>query len=67
MKLEPGVEGLLRELAPQIVAALTRRYGHFELAEDAVQEALLAVATSWSAADLPDNPAGWLTTVRPAG
>jgi RNA polymerase sigma factor (sigma-70 family) len=63
MDLEPGVEGLLRELAPQTLAALTRRYGHFELAEDAVQEALLAAATSWSTGPLPDNPAGWLTTV----
>ena len=63
MDLEPHVEGLLRELAPQTLAALTRRYGHFDLAEDAVQEALLAAATSWSAGSLPDNPAGWLTTV----
>jgi RNA polymerase sigma factor (sigma-70 family) len=63
MDLEPHVEGLLRELAPQTLAALTRRYGHFDLAEDAVQEALLAAATAWSAGPLPDNPAGWLTTV----
>jgi RNA polymerase sigma factor (sigma-70 family) len=63
MDLESAVEGLLRELAPQTLAALTRRYGHFELAEDAVQEALLAAATSWSTGSMPDNPAGWLTTV----
>ena len=72
MNLEPHLEGLLRELAPQTLAALTRRYGHFDLAEDAVQEALLAAATSWSAdvrtkdgsiGAVPDNPAGWLTTV----
>ncbi len=63
MDIQPHVEGLLRELAPQTLAALTRRYGHFELAEDAVQEALLAAATSWSSGELPDNPAGWLRTV----
>ena len=63
MDLESAVEGLLRELAPQTLAALTRRYGHFELAEDAVQEALLAAASSWSTGSMPDNPAGWLTTV----
>ena len=63
MGTEFHVEGLLRELAPQTLAALTRRYGHFDLAEDAVQEALLAAATTWSTCDLPDNPAGWLTTV----
>ncbi|MFC4115370.1 RNA polymerase sigma factor [Nonomuraea zeae] len=58
-----GVEGLLRELAPQVLAALTRRYGHFDLAEEAVQEALLAAATQWPVQGVPDNPPGWLTTV----
>lgn len=62
MDVPAHLEGLLRQLAPQTLAALTRRYGHFDLAEDAVQEALLAAATAWSTA-LPDNPAGWLTTV----
>lgn len=62
MEVSSDVESLLRELAPQTLAALTRRYGHFDLAEDALQEALLAAATSWQAA-MPENPAGWLTTV----
>ena len=35
-----GVEDLLRELAPQVLGALARRYGDFDAAEDAVQEAL---------------------------
>jgi RNA polymerase sigma factor (sigma-70 family) len=56
-------EDLLRSLAPQVLGALVRRYGHFDLAEDAVQEALLAAATQWSADSLPDNPQGWLITV----
>jgi predicted RNA polymerase sigma factor len=34
-----SLEGLLRDLAPQALAAVVRRYGHFDLAEDAVQEA----------------------------
>jgi RNA polymerase sigma factor (sigma-70 family) len=55
------VENLLRELAPQVLAALVRRYGQFHLAEEATQEALLAAATQW--AELPDNPRGWLLTV----
>src|SRR5918998_5199216 len=63
MDLSPHLEGLLRGLAPQPLAALTRRYGHFDLAEDAVQEALLAAASSWSQRAVPENPAGWLTTV----
>jgi RNA polymerase sigma factor (sigma-70 family) len=56
-------EDLLRSLAPQVLGALVRRYGHFDLAEDAVQEALLTAATQWSADSLPDNPQGWLITV----
>lgn len=59
----PRTEDLLRELAPQVLAALTRKYGHFDLAEEAVQEALLAAATQWPAQGVPDNPPGWLTTV----
>ena len=38
------IEDLLRRLAPQVLGALVRRYGHFDTAEDAVQEALLAAA-----------------------
>jgi RNA polymerase sigma factor (sigma-70 family) len=60
---DPATEDLLRELAPRVLGALMRRYGQFDLAEDAVQEALLAAATQWPAAGVPDNPRGWLITV----
>ena len=50
-------EDLLRQLAPQVLGALVRRYGHFDTAEDAVQEALLAAATQWPAEGLPGNRA----------
>jgi predicted RNA polymerase sigma factor len=56
-------EDLLRQLAPQVLGALVRRYGHFDTAEDAVQEALLAAANQWPAEGLPGNPRGWLITV----
>jgi RNA polymerase sigma factor (sigma-70 family) len=56
-------EDLLRELAPQVLGAVVRRYGHFDLAEDAVQEALLAAATQWPADGVPESPRGWLITV----
>jgi RNA polymerase sigma factor (sigma-70 family) len=59
----PRVEDLLRELTPQVLAALIRRYGHFDACEDAVQEALLLAATRWPADGVPDNPRGWLVTV----
>jgi RNA polymerase sigma factor (sigma-70 family) len=56
-------EDLLRRLAPQVLGALARRYGHFDVCEDAVQEALLAAATQWPAEGRPDNPLGWLIRV----
>lgn len=58
-----GVDDLLRELAPRVLGALVRRYGHFDAAEDAVQEALLAAATRWPEQGIPDNPRAWLIRV----
>ncbi|MGH3383415.1 MAG: RNA polymerase sigma factor [Nocardioidaceae bacterium] len=63
MPSEPAVEDLLRPLAPQVLGALVRRYGHFDTAEDAVQEALLAGAVQWPRDGVPDNPRAWLITV----
>ncbi|WP_037322682.1 RNA polymerase sigma factor [Amycolatopsis thermoflava] len=56
-------DDLLRELAPQVLAILMRRYGGLDTCEDAVQEALLAAATQWDETGVPDNPRGWLLTV----
>ncbi|MGW3364643.1 RNA polymerase sigma factor [Streptosporangium canum] len=61
--MDRSAEDLLRELAPQVLGALVRRYGVFDACEDAVQEALLAAALQWSAEGTPDNPRGWLVTV----
>jgi RNA polymerase sigma factor (sigma-70 family) len=60
---EAGVEDQLRSLAPQVLGAIVRRYGHFDLSEDAVQEALLAATVQWPEQGVPDNPRGWLITV----
>jgi predicted RNA polymerase sigma factor len=60
---DPHVEDLLRDLAPKVLGALVRRYGHFDSCEDAVQEALLAAAVQWPGDGVPDNPRGWLITV----
>jgi RNA polymerase sigma factor (sigma-70 family) len=59
----PATGDLLRDLAPRALGAVVRRYGHFADAEDAVQEALLAAATTWPADGTPDNPLAWLIRV----
>ncbi len=57
------IEDLLRQLAPQVLGTIVRRFGHFDLCEDAVQEALLTAATQWPGAGVPENARGWLVTV----
>jgi RNA polymerase sigma factor (sigma-70 family) len=59
-ELSPGIENLLRTLAPQVLGVLARRTGDFAAAEDAVQEALLAAAGHWPRDGVPDNPRAWL-------
>jgi RNA polymerase sigma factor (sigma-70 family) len=56
-------EHLLRELAPQVLGAVVRRYGDFGAAEDAVQEALTAAAFQWPESGVPENPRAWLIQV----
>jgi RNA polymerase sigma factor (sigma-70 family) len=63
MTTGPGLEDLLRDLAPKVLGALIRRYGDFADAEDAVQEALIAAADAWPAEGTPDHPLGWLIRV----
>jgi RNA polymerase sigma factor (sigma-70 family) len=60
---QPGVEGLLRELAPQALAIVARRHASFAECEDAVQEALIKAVRAWPATGTPDRPLGWLVRV----
>jgi RNA polymerase sigma factor (sigma-70 family) len=57
------IERLLRELTPQVLGSVVRRFRDFSAAEDSVQEASLAAAMQWPAEGLPDNPRAWLTQV----
>jgi RNA polymerase sigma factor (sigma-70 family) len=61
--LDAGSEHLLRELAPQVLGAVIRRFRDFADAEDAVQEALVAAAMQWPREGVPDNPRAWLIQV----
>jgi RNA polymerase sigma factor (sigma-70 family) len=56
-------ERLLRELAPQALGVVARRFRDFASAEDAVQEAMLAAFTQWPREGVPENPRGWLIQV----
>ena len=61
--LDRRAEDLLRELAPQVLGVLVRRFHQFDACEDAVQEALVAAAAQWPVEGIPANPRGWLVTV----
>jgi RNA polymerase sigma-70 factor (ECF subfamily) len=59
------IDHLFRHRAGQMVATLTRVFGpeHLPLAEEVVQEALIAAMQQWSFGSIPENPAGWLFRV----
>ncbi|HLV85330.1 MAG TPA: RNA polymerase sigma factor [Candidatus Sulfotelmatobacter sp.] len=56
-------ERLLRELAPQVLGSVARRFHDFAAAEDAVQEAMIAAFRQWPQEGIPENPRGWLIQV----
>ncbi len=62
-RTDADLERVWRDEAPHVLAALVRRYGDFDTAEDAVQEALLAAATQWPEEGLPRDPRAWLVRV----
>ena len=61
--LDAASERLLRELVPQVLGAVIRRFHDFAAAEDAVQEALVAAFTQWPQEGVPENPRAWLIRV----
>jgi RNA polymerase sigma factor (sigma-70 family) len=61
--LDADAQHSLRDLAPQVLGVVMRKYRDFSAAEDAVQEALLAAATQWPHDGLPENPRAWLIRV----
>jgi len=61
--MDVPIERLLRELTPQVLGIVVRRFRDFAAAEDAVQEASIAAAMQWPRDGVPDNPRAWLTQV----
>ena len=46
----------------RVVAALTRRFGDLDIAEEAAAEAFATAIERWPTDGIPPNPGGWLTT-----
>ena len=57
-----SIEAIYREEYGRVVAALARRFGDLDIAEDAASEALLVALERWPTDGIPPNPGGWLTT-----
>ncbi|MDF0530880.1 sigma factor-like helix-turn-helix DNA-binding protein [Tsukamurella sp. 8F] len=62
-----AVEAVFREEYHRIVAALARRFGSLDVAEEAAAEALVKALAVWPETGTPPNPAGWLTTTAHRG
>jgi RNA polymerase sigma-70 factor (ECF subfamily) len=57
------LDRLMREEYGKVLAALARRCGDLDVAEDVLAEALARAAERWPREGKPDQPAAWLTTV----
>ena len=63
LQTDHRLERLLRDLAPQVLGAVVRRFRDFAASEDAVQDALIGAASQWPRDGVPANPLGWLVHV----
>ena len=61
--LTPLIDAVCRSEGARVLAGLIRRYGDFELAEDALQDAFTRALVVWPQQGVPAAPAAWLTTV----
>jgi RNA polymerase sigma-70 factor (ECF subfamily) len=58
-----AIESVVRAETPRIIAALIRVAGSFDLAEDALQDALASAVVHWRRSGVPDNPGAWIMAV----
>jgi len=56
------VAAVFREEAGRLTAAMLRVLGNFDIAEEVVQDSLVAALERWPAQGIPDNPGAWLMT-----
>src|SRR6266851_4112601 len=57
------IEKIFRDEAGRALATLIRLVGDFDLAEDALQDAVAVALERWPGGDLPANPRAWLVNV----
>jgi RNA polymerase sigma-70 factor (ECF subfamily) len=58
-----ALDRVFREESGAVLATLIRVLGDFQLAEDALQDAVASALETWPEAGVPDAPAAWLTSV----
>ncbi|MDJ0612897.1 MAG: sigma-70 family RNA polymerase sigma factor [Rhizobiaceae bacterium] len=58
-----AIDKVIREDRGRLLSALIARLGSFQLAEDALQEAIVSAISHWGRAGLPNSPKGWLLRV----
>ena len=63
MNAQHALDAAFRESWGRIVAALIRRTGNWDLAEECAQEAFVEAVRKWPADGVPQRPIAWLTTV----
>ncbi len=57
------IERLFREEHGRVLAVLISQFEDFDLAEDALQDAVVNALERWEVDGLPNNPVAWLTAV----
>ena len=57
------IDSICRAEGARVLAGLIRRFGDFDLAEDAMQDAFTKALEAWPVQGFPDAPAAWLATV----
>lgn len=63
LSVDASLHHLAREDAGRVMALLAKRFGDLEVADDAVQDALIEATQTWLRRGVPSNPAGWLHQV----
>lgn len=62
-QVDDALISLARDHSGQVLASLARRFNDVDVADDAVQDAMIEASQRWPTDGVPDNPGGWLHRV----